>query len=102
MLNAEHRPVMPHRPHALLRCRPLLEDFEPRILYSADPGPAGLASALLTAADLQAEGFDEIVVATKGGYVRPGGRWVSDARPAHLRRACERSLAALGVERIDL
>ena len=45
---------------------------------------------------------DEIVVATKGGYVRPGGRWVSDGRPDHLRRACERSLAALGVDRIDL
>jgi aryl-alcohol dehydrogenase-like predicted oxidoreductase len=45
---------------------------------------------------------DEVVVATKAGYLRPRGRWVSDARPEHLRRACERSLAALGVDRIDL
>ncbi len=45
---------------------------------------------------------DEIVVATKGGYVRPGGRWVGNGRPEHLRAACERSLVALGVDRIDL
>jgi aryl-alcohol dehydrogenase-like predicted oxidoreductase len=45
---------------------------------------------------------DRIIVATKGGLVRPGGRWESDARPEHLRSACEASLAALGVETIDL
>jgi aryl-alcohol dehydrogenase-like predicted oxidoreductase len=43
-----------------------------------------------------------IVVATKGGLVRPSGRWETDGRPAQLRAACERSLQALGVERIDL
>jgi aryl-alcohol dehydrogenase-like predicted oxidoreductase len=41
-------------------------------------------------------------VATKGGLVRPSGRWENDARPAQLRAACERSLVALGVERIAL
>jgi aryl-alcohol dehydrogenase-like predicted oxidoreductase len=41
-------------------------------------------------------------VATKGGVVRPGGRWESDAHPAQLRAACDRSLLALGVDRIDL
>ena len=45
---------------------------------------------------------DRVTVATKGGMVRPGGRWDNDARPAQLRAACERSLAALGVERIAL
>lgn len=45
---------------------------------------------------------DEVTVATKGGYVRPEGRWVNDGRPEHLRLACDRSLQALGVERIDL
>lgn len=45
---------------------------------------------------------EEVIVATKGGYVRPDGRWVSNARPEHLRAACDRSLLALGVERIDL
>jgi aryl-alcohol dehydrogenase-like predicted oxidoreductase len=45
---------------------------------------------------------DEVVVATKGGYVRPDGRWENNARPEHLRQACDLSLRALGVERIDL
>jgi aryl-alcohol dehydrogenase-like predicted oxidoreductase len=45
---------------------------------------------------------DGVIVATKGGVVRPGGRWENDARPVQLRAACERSLRALGIERIDL
>lgn len=45
----------------------------------------------------------DLVVATKGGFTRPGpGRWVADGRPEYLRRQAERSLANLGVERIDL
>jgi aryl-alcohol dehydrogenase-like predicted oxidoreductase len=44
----------------------------------------------------------EVLVATKGGLTRPRGRWERDARPEHLRAACERSLRALGVERIQL
>jgi aryl-alcohol dehydrogenase-like predicted oxidoreductase len=43
-----------------------------------------------------------VIIATKGGIVRQGGRWDTDGRPAHLREACDRSLQALGVERIDL
>jgi aryl-alcohol dehydrogenase-like predicted oxidoreductase len=43
-----------------------------------------------------------VTVATKGGVVRPGGRWDSDARPEQLRAACERSLRSLGVDRLDL
>jgi aryl-alcohol dehydrogenase-like predicted oxidoreductase len=45
---------------------------------------------------------ERILVGTKGGMLRPGGGWEGDGRPEHLRRACERSLVALGVERIDL
>ena len=46
---------------------------------------------------------EELVIATKGGLVRPGpGRWVPDGRPQHLRRACEGSLARLRLDRIDL
>lgn len=44
----------------------------------------------------------EILVATKGGMSRPDGRWEHNARPANLKSACERSLEALAVERIDL
>ena len=45
---------------------------------------------------------DDLVIATKGGFTRPGGRWVPDGRPEHLREACEGSLKRLRVERIDL
>lgn len=45
---------------------------------------------------------EAILVATKGGLTRPGGAWERDGRPAHLRLACERSLGALGVDRIAL
>lgn len=44
-----------------------------------------------------------LVIATKGGIVRPSPeRWDSDGRPAHLRAACEASLRRLRIERIDL
>jgi aryl-alcohol dehydrogenase-like predicted oxidoreductase len=43
-----------------------------------------------------------VVVATKGGLERPKGAWTRNGRPDHLRRACEASLAALGVRRIDV
>ena len=45
---------------------------------------------------------NEVLVATKGGLTRPGGRWERDGRPEHLRRACERSLGALGVDCIAI
>ena len=44
-----------------------------------------------------------LVIATKGGIVRPGpGRWEPDGRPEHLRAACLASLGRLRLERIDL
>jgi pyridoxine 4-dehydrogenase len=46
---------------------------------------------------------EDLIVATKGGLVRPGpGQWEPDGRPEHLREACEGSLKRLKVERIDL
>ena len=44
-----------------------------------------------------------LVIATKGGIVRPDrASWSADGRPEHLRAACEASLRRLRVERIDL
>ena len=44
-----------------------------------------------------------LVIATKGGIVRPSPeRWDRDGRPSHLRAACEASLQRLRVECIDL
>jgi pyridoxine 4-dehydrogenase len=45
---------------------------------------------------------EDLVIATKGGYTRPGGRWVPNGHPRHLREACEVSLRRLEVDRIDL
>jgi len=45
---------------------------------------------------------DAVIVATKGGMIRPEGRWERDGRPEHIRRACEASLAALDTDVIDL
>src|ERR1700691_2966684 len=46
---------------------------------------------------------DDLVVATKGGLVRPGpNRWDPVGRPEHLRAACEGSLRRLGLEQIPL
>lgn len=46
---------------------------------------------------------EELVIATKGGFTRPGpSRWVPNGRPEYLRQACEGSLRRLRVERIDL
>jgi pyridoxine 4-dehydrogenase len=44
-----------------------------------------------------------VVVATKGGFERPGpDQWVENGRPEHLKSACEGSLRRLRVDRIDL
>ena len=46
---------------------------------------------------------DGLVIATKGGLLRPGpGVWEPDGRPEHLRAACAGSLRRLRVETIDL
>jgi aryl-alcohol dehydrogenase-like predicted oxidoreductase len=56
----------------------------------------------LVARAIREWGRGSIVVATKGGLERPRGAWTRNARPAHLRKACEASLKALGVDRIDV
>jgi len=44
-----------------------------------------------------------VLVATKGGHTRPpDDSWGLDGSPAYLRKACEASLQALGVEQIGL
>src|SRR5690349_21103104 len=45
----------------------------------------------------------DVLVATKGGHLRPGdGSWTVDGSPAHLREAVEGSLKRLGVDAIGL
>ncbi|MCW6007472.1 aldo/keto reductase [Micromonospora sp. CPCC 205371] len=45
----------------------------------------------------------EVLVATKGGHLRPGdGRWTIDGAPDYIKSACEASLKRLGVDAIGL
>lgn len=46
---------------------------------------------------------DGLIIATKGGFERPGpDKWVTNGRPDHLRKALDGSLKRLKVDRIDL
>jgi aryl-alcohol dehydrogenase-like predicted oxidoreductase len=59
----------------------------------------------LIARALRSYGGDtsEVLVATKGGHLRPGdGTWTKDGRPEHLKEAAKASAKRLGVEAIGL
>ena len=46
---------------------------------------------------------EDLVIATKGGWNRPGpNQWTHDASPTHLREAVEGSLKRLRLDRIDV
>jgi pyridoxine 4-dehydrogenase len=46
---------------------------------------------------------DDLVIATKAGFMRPGpGRWERNGKPAYLKAQAEKSLRLLGLERIEL
>jgi aryl-alcohol dehydrogenase-like predicted oxidoreductase len=72
--------------------------------YSPDERTVGHNERLVATA-LRSYGGDtsDVLVATKGGHTRtPGGGWGLDASPDYIRRACDASLRALGVEAIGL
>ncbi|MBS1911677.1 MAG: aldo/keto reductase [Bacteroidetes bacterium] len=69
--------------------------------YCTESGETGHNERLIAKA-LNPARRQHVLVATKGGCVRPEGRWERDGRPEHLRAACDASLKALGCERIDL
>ena len=72
--------------------------------YHRDADEVGHNESLIAGA-LQSWGGDAsaVLVATKGGHLRPGdGSWTQDGSPEHLKRACEDSLRRLGVEAIGL
>lgn len=72
--------------------------------YHRDAGEVGhneelIAEALRTAG----RDTDSVLVATKGGHLRPGdGSWTIDSSPAHLKEAAQASAQRLGVEAIGL
>ena len=72
--------------------------------YHLKPGEAGHNERLIARALATYDGdTSDVLVATKGGHIRPGdGSWTVDGSPAHLREAAEASLKALGVDAIGL
>ncbi len=70
-------------------------------VYCTDNQDIGLNERTIAQA-LKTVSRDDIVVATKGGLVRPQGRWERRGSPQHLRSACEQSLRDLSVEAISL
>jgi pyridoxine 4-dehydrogenase len=49
------------------------------------------------------EDYGKLVIATKGGFERPGpGQWVINGRPEHIRQAIDGSLRRLQRDQIDL
>jgi aryl-alcohol dehydrogenase-like predicted oxidoreductase len=70
--------------------------------YCLDDSEVGHNERLVAKALAAWPGGDGVLVATKGGHTRPGGSWTVDGRPEHLRRACDASLRALGVDAIGL
>jgi aryl-alcohol dehydrogenase-like predicted oxidoreductase len=69
--------------------------------YCNDDTETGHNERLIAEA-LRGERRQRVVIATKGGSTRPGGAWMRNGRPVHLRKACEASLRALETDRIDL
>ncbi|MEU0035435.1 MULTISPECIES: aldo/keto reductase [unclassified Streptomyces] len=72
--------------------------------YHRDAGEVGHNEELIARA-LRAygRGADDVLVATKGGHLRPGdGSWTVNGNPAHLKQAAQESAKRLGVEAIGL
>jgi aryl-alcohol dehydrogenase-like predicted oxidoreductase len=72
--------------------------------YHRDAGEVGHNESLIAKA-LQSWGGDTsaVVVATKGGHLRPGdGSWTLNGRPEYLKQAAKESARRLGVDAIGL
>jgi aryl-alcohol dehydrogenase-like predicted oxidoreductase len=71
--------------------------------YCADGSEMGHGERLTAKALRSYKDTAHVLVATKGGHTRDArGGWHVDGSAGYLRRACDASLAALGVETIDL
>jgi aryl-alcohol dehydrogenase-like predicted oxidoreductase len=71
--------------------------------YCRDDSDTGHGERLTAKALRSYKDTGHVLVATKGGHTRGAhGEWLVDGSPEHLHRACDASLAALGVDVIDL
>ncbi len=69
--------------------------------YCADEHEMGHGERLIAKA-LEGDRRRRVLVATKGGFTRPEGKWIPNGRPDYLRHACENSLRNLATDAIDL
>src|SRR5918992_975142 len=75
----------------------LIDTADAYHLYADDVGHN--ESLIARALASYSEDASDVLVATKGGHLRPGdGSWHVDSSPAHPRAACEASLKRLGVD----
>lgn len=71
--------------------------------YHRDAGEVGHNETLIAEALRSCGDTSGVLVATKGGHLRPGdGSWGQDGRPEHLMEAAKASAARLGVDAIGL
>lgn len=72
--------------------------------YHRDAGEVGHNEELIARALREyGSGADGVLVATKGGHLRPGdGSWTRNGDPEYLKRAAKESARRLGVEAIGL
>jgi aryl-alcohol dehydrogenase-like predicted oxidoreductase len=72
--------------------------------YHVGPDDVGHNESLIARAVASYGGDTSgVLIATKGGHVRPGdGSWALNGSPEYLKAACDASLKRLGVEAIDL
>ncbi|MBK8258795.1 MAG: aldo/keto reductase [Polyangiaceae bacterium] len=77
--------------------------FDTADVYARDDSELGHNENLIRRALASWSGDrSTVTIATKGGLTRPGGKWIPNAKAGHLKKACEASLKALGVQVIDL
>ncbi|THV42182.1 aldo/keto reductase [Glycomyces buryatensis] len=71
--------------------------------YHRDAGEVGHNEFLIAEALREYGDTGEVLVATKGGHLRPGdGSWTKNGRPEYLKEAAKASAKRLGVEAIGL
>ncbi|MGW1209548.1 aldo/keto reductase [Streptomyces sp. NPDC002499] len=71
--------------------------------YHRDAHEVGHNETLIAKALASHDRGGDVLVATKGGHLRPGdGSWTLNGSPEYIKEACEASLRRLGVEAIGL
>lgn len=71
-------------------------------VYCLDDNDIGHNEKLIAKALKKLSPSENIIVATKGGLIRPDGRWETKGTPTFLKQSAEKSLQSLGVEQIFL